>query len=464
MLRLDSSFPIVLLKAVLGLLLAILLVVVSSCGDHEPAVPAEHVSMPAARPHPRAFLNLPPNDRSEPPKLLSQTGAFADVHALTPAIGLIAYDVNVSFWSDGAEKLRWMSLPAPLAFAPTGEWAFPAGAVFVKHFQIATDETRPSEKRRLETRLLVRDDTGGVYGVTYRWRPDNSDADRVDEPQVEPIEIKTATGVRRQNWYFPSPADCRTCHTPSSGLVLGVKTRQINRTFTDPATGIPENQLSAWNRLGLFYPLVKEQSIAPLARLAAPDDPTASIEDRARSFLDANCANCHRPGGVAGFFDARYDTPLAKQNLINGPVLINLGLDHARLIAPNDPSRSIILARLTMLEQPKMPPLAHELIDARGAALIEAWIRSLPGPQVLPPPTFSSPGGEFARPIHVELKHPVQGTTIRYTLDGTVPKSTAAVYDKPISISTPTTLRAKAFKSGMTPSITVQETYIVGDP
>src|SRR5439155_21020871 len=135
-----------------------------------------------SRPPTPAFLHLPENENGALPPLLSQTGAFQDTHSLTPAAGLIPYDLNISFWSDSATKSRWMSLPhdpasdsAKIKFAPTVEWTFPTGTVFVKHFEIATNETHPELKRRLETRLLVRDGTGGVYGVTYKWRPDNSD-------------------------------------------------------------------------------------------------------------------------------------------------------------------------------------------------------------------------------------------------------------------------------------------------
>src|SRR5205807_6858553 len=154
------------------------------------------------------------------PARLSQTGAFRNVGDVTPAEALIPYDINVSFWSDGAHKMRWVSVPndpsaasQKISFAATGEWRFPKGTVFVKHFELATDETHPEKRRRLETRFIVCDATGSVYGVTYKWRTDNSDADLLETNLTELIPVKTSAGVRTQSWYYPSRQDCRTCHT-----------------------------------------------------------------------------------------------------------------------------------------------------------------------------------------------------------------------------------------------------------
>ena len=129
--------------------------------------------------------------------------------------------------------------------------------------------------------------------------------------------------------------------------------------------------------------------------MARGDDAGRSLEDRARSYLDANCAYCHRPGGTVAYFDARYDTPLKQQNLIAGQILIDEGIDGARAIAPNDVWRSLIYARASSLEAIKMPQLARNTVDGPGMRLLRLWIESLPGPPVLPPPEISPSQGRY---------------------------------------------------------------------
>ena len=106
------------------------------------------------------------------------------------------------------------------------------------------------------------------------------------------------------------------------------------RTFHLFATGVTDNQLRTWNHIGLFTNAPDEASITNVPRLVHVDDTNYPPEYRVRSYLDANCAQCHRPNGVAGYFDARFSTPLAAQRLINGPLANSLGDANNRVVKP----------------------------------------------------------------------------------------------------------------------------------
>ncbi len=332
------------------------------------------------------------------PTQLSATGAFNPTGSgtanwpLVPKSDLIPYDVNSPLWSDGAHKSRWIALPNPtgktagfdpgeqIAFAATGEWTFPAGTVFVKHFELTVNE-QTGARKRLETRLLLRKPApaGGVYGVTYRWRADNSDADLIDDAESEAITVTLADGVstRVQTWNYPGRADCLSCHNDNAHWVLGVKTRQQNGPCSDPAFPTT-NQLRTWSAIGMFDNPPLEADLPNLARTVPIDHPSATIENQARSWLDANCSHCHRPGGVQAFFDARYDTALSQQGIVDGDVGLDLGVTNARVIARGSLSRSILHVRDSSLTAGiKMPPLAKNRVDDPAMAVISAWITSL---------------------------------------------------------------------------------------
>ena len=320
----------------------------------------------------------PPPPARVLPKLISETGLFADLTNLVPANYLIPYAPNSPLWSDGAIKSRWFTLPTNtvINFSANGEWTFPAGSVFVKNFDLPMDDTNPQILRRLETRILVRDTNNYVYGASYKWRADNSDADLVTTGLTEPIEIKTATGSRTQNWFYPGRQDCLTCHTIASSGVLGLKTRQLNGNYTY-TNGVTANQLHTLGHLGLFDTAFDDRKIFRYPKLVNITNASAALQLRVRSYLDANCSMCHRPGGAGAFFDARFDTPLKKQNLINGAVANQLGIAGAKVIVPGDTNKSILFYRVSRVGENQMPPLGKNVVDDKAVAVIGKWITTL---------------------------------------------------------------------------------------
>jgi uncharacterized repeat protein (TIGR03806 family) len=315
-----------------------------------------------------------------PPPLLSQTGVFTNLANLTPNPGLIPFNVTAPLWSDNAEKFRWMAVPSNsvVTYSSNGNWSFPVGTVLVKQFELPVNDTNPAVRKRLETRLLVHATNATWYGLTYKWRADNSDADLLPGFLNETNLITTATGMRTQVWYYPSREDCRTCHTANSGAVLGPRTAQFNNSYLYPQTGTTDNQLRALNHIGLFNVNLNEAGIPALPKTAHILDTNATPELRVRSYLQANCAHCHQPGGVQAFFDARFSTPLTNQNIINATPTTSLGILGARIVAPQSPVKSILHVRDGLVGTNQMPPLAKNLVDTNYINVLTEWINSLP--------------------------------------------------------------------------------------
>lgn len=421
-----------------------------------------------------AFLNMPATFTGSLPPLLSGTGAFSDTPNRVPATGLIPYTPNTPLWSDGAVKSRYLAVPnkaglntpaEQIHFVPTNTWTFPAGTVFVKNFDLVVNQTNANVPvRRLETRLLVRDINGVVYGVTYKWRPDNSDADLLTTSSNEVIQVTNAAGVTAQTWYYPSPADCLTCHTPVDNYVLGVNTRQLNGNQTYPTTGVTDNQLRTLNRIGLFNPALNEADITNFAKLFSLTNVNASLEDRARSYLEANCVQCHQPGGSGITFDARYDTALPQQHLTNYPATFSLGYDNACIIKAKDVWRSMIWQRMNNTNPvTQMPPLARNLVDTNALAVLTAWIDSLDGIPTLAPPQIAPNGGNYVASVNVILTAPDTNATIYYTLDGTLPTTNSLRYNGPFNLLNTATISANAFETNYNNSVAVSALFSV-DP
>ncbi len=337
------------------------------------AKPAEQVRLPAG-------LKLPSTAEEPLPATLSSTGVFTDKN-LSVRAGIVPYGLNSTIWADGADIRRWVALPEgkKVGFSPTGEFKWPGGTVFIQHFEIATDG---NPARRLETRLLVLDATGGFgYGANYRWRTDGSDADLVDAAgHEEVLKVTDKSGAtREQTWSYPSRALCFMCHTPNAGFVLGPKTRQLNGDFTYPG-GKVHNQIRVWSRLKMFDTPPDDKLIDSYPKTCATDDPAAPLEDRVRSYLDGNCAHCHRPGGTGAGWDARYETPLASQGIVGGEVRNTFGIEGARIVAPGDLAKSLLHTRMgaTGIAE-RMPPVTRNVPDAVALKVLEEWIGGLKG-------------------------------------------------------------------------------------
>ncbi len=312
---------------------------------------------------------------TEIPERLSETGAFTDLSRLTPAPGVIPYEINVPFWSDHALKRRWFSLPSPdaaIGFDRDGPWSFPRGTVWIKHFDMETVRGDPTSARKLETRFIVKTQHG-AYGVTYRWNAEQTDAFLVDaEGATETIPITTPDGTQDQTWMYPSRSDCMVCHTPRSGFALGFYTSQLNRNY-DYEAG-PSNQVQALASAGCFTSGIPP--VAALPVLVAADHPEASVEARVRSYLQSNCAGCHRPGaGIRAAFDARAAVSLDQTGLIDALPISPFGPDD-RLIRPGSAEQSVLFRRVATLDGFHMPPLATTVVNDNAVSLLREWIEN----------------------------------------------------------------------------------------
>jgi cellulase/cellobiase CelA1 len=114
----------------------------------------------------------------------------------------------------------------------------------------------------------------------------------------------------------------------------------------------------------------------------------ATLDQRARSYLHANCAFCHRPDGTWSGFDVRFDVPLKSTNICNAPPGAkggDLGVPGALLLTPGQHLDSVIWLRMHALPgnamngaTGRMPSLASYVVDTQATDLISQWIDQIP--------------------------------------------------------------------------------------
>ncbi|CAN5314893.1 hypothetical protein BH09SUM1_BH09SUM1_21130 [soil metagenome] len=297
------------------------------------------------------------------------------------AAGIIPYEPAAKLWSDGAHKERFIAAPhlTQAGFTAADGWNMPDKTVIVKNFSLPLDDRNPNGSlKRIETRLLYFKNSEW-NGFSYEWNDAQTDAVLLTGSKTRNFSITAFAGNSYQyQWYYPSTADCRACHTPQANGLLGITAPQLNHDFAYPASGVTDNELRALNFVSFF-----SQDIGDHAQYSAMPDPfgNAPVRDRARAYLAANCAQCHRGANdtAPGVLDLRWESADDAMNAISlPPERGDLGITGAQIIAPMNPELSVLLQRMNHVDGTRMPPLATSRVDQQGVALITEWINSLP--------------------------------------------------------------------------------------
>lgn len=337
----------------------------------------------------------------DPPQRLSDWGVvFADGETFELNEGVVPYDLNTPLFSDYALKLRtvWMPDGAAAAYNADRELDFPVGTIISKtfHYQNAADGFLRQDRESaldaagridldaytlIETRLLVRYE-GGWAALPYVWNEAQTDATLEIAGDQRAIRLAGDGDVLDVTYIVPDANQCGGCHitnhTTKELRPIGPRAWQLNREYA--WWGNDRSQLDNWSAAGL---LTGFSGSAPGGvRWSNPED--ATLEQRARAYLDANCAHCHNPAGAAdtSALHLNIDAPLDRLfGVCKTPVAVGRGSgDRSFDIVPGRPAESIMVFRMQHTDPAiAMPELGRSTIHAEGVRAVSDWIASLNG-------------------------------------------------------------------------------------
>jgi putative heme-binding domain-containing protein len=309
---------------------------------------------------------------SQFPRKLSETGLFTDTTAQTPAAGVLPFEIAEPMWQDGAKAQRFVALPEGKSIKTTTsgnpakpnykvEW--PAESVLARTITVgqpsrlsdATGTVALPAARKIETQVLHFD--GETWnGYSYRWNEQGTDAELVGADGEE-------FAIDKQPWRIHGRAECARCHNNWSGFAIGFQPDQLV-SISDKK---PDEHAELFN--GPFFERLKN-------RLVSSHDEKAELEPKARAWLHANCAHCHRRhGGGSVQLMVNADLPMAETLMLDArPVRGDLGLADARVISPRKPEQSVLLARIARSGNGHMPMIGAREVDPHGFRLLWDWI------------------------------------------------------------------------------------------
>jgi len=310
---------------------------------------------------------------------LSEYGFFTgDLKALIPSAGVVRYELATPLFTDYTVKDRFIVLPQGKAvqYVSSGVLDFPDSTIIIKNFAY---RDRSDRKVMIETRLLVKDPVEKVWKVMdYLWDSTQTDAKKHITGAKVPITLldddnKAITTV----YQVPNTNDCKRCHYSTGALTpIGPKARNLNMVLS----GHSENQLTEWASLNKMtgLPALKEVEKMPNWK----DSVKYSLNERARAYLDVNCAHCHTKGGDAmntGLFLEYQQQDHQHLGVMKSPVSAGGGAGGMNYdIVAGDAAHSILAYRMNSTEAgTAMPELARTIIHKEAVHMIEQWINQM---------------------------------------------------------------------------------------
>ncbi|MEQ1734767.1 MAG: SO2930 family diheme c-type cytochrome [Bacteroidia bacterium] len=315
---------------------------------------------------------------------LSEYGFFVGkLNDLKPAEGVLPYSLTTPLFSDYTQKSRFVIIPKgkTITYNATETFDFPVGTVIIKNFYYNNNDAKLSEgKNIMETRLLIRNENGWE-ALPYFWNEEQTEATLEVAGGERNVTWKDIKG-KKQTYHYSSPNSnqCKGCHNRNEVLLpIGPSARQLNGELAY-SDGTTSNQLLKWKELGILTNLPADMATVP--KLANWQDNTASLNDRARAYLDINCAHCHRkegPASTSGFYLLYNETNATTWGMYKTPVAAGKG-SGGRLfdIVPGNANASIITYRMESTDPGEMmPELGRYFIHKEGAQLIKDWINAM---------------------------------------------------------------------------------------
>ena len=317
---------------------------------------------------------------ASPKKLLSDYNFFKKIETQIPNENVIPYHLASPLFSDYTYKFRFVSMP-------NGEFAqynynevfnFPVGTKIIKTFAYPIDDRDLSLGfQLLETRLLIKD-KNGWYPLSYIWKEDQDDAELKYIGKTINAKWIDKNGVEQVNRYrVPNINQCGSCHNLNKVIMpIGPKGRNLDVDFFYQH-GM-ENQIDYWEKINILENIPSNRK-----------NPTAiwnleseTIENRARAYLDINCAHCHREGGSAGnsgFYLSHEETNNTSLGIMKKPVAAGRGSGGLKyVIKPGISEESILLYRMASTDPGvMMPELSRNMEHKEAIPLIKEWIDSI---------------------------------------------------------------------------------------